>query len=301
MLVDTGPLLSIGDFARATNLTIKTLRHYHSVGLLAPVDVNAANGYRSYAVEQIPLAQVIRRLRDLDMPIDDVRAVVVAPDVEARNVLIAHHLSRLERQLRETRSHVDSLRDLLDPSAGSSAIVHRSVPVTLALAVSGDVTRTGLGTWWTSSMRAILARADAAGVRCTGALGGMYAAGLFEDEGGACTLFLPIEHPRDGVVEGAGDVECILVPAAELAVIEHSGSHRNVDLSYGALGAHVARHALGVEGPLREHYVVGPSDTSDESAWVTEICWPIFRTATSDATSVGSAAASARQDGYLAR
>jgi len=39
----------------------------------------------------------------------------------------------------------------------------------------------------------------------------------------------------------------------------------------------VAQHALAVEGPLREYYLVGPQETADESAWRTEIGWPIFQ------------------------
>jgi len=46
------------------------------------------------------------------------------------------------------------------------------------------------------------------------------------------------------------------------------------DLAYGTLAAYVASHALQVEGPIREHYLVGRQDTADENAWRTEICWP---------------------------
>jgi DNA-binding transcriptional MerR regulator len=72
--------LTIGDFSRATHLSVKTLRHYHRVGLLAPADVDADTGYRRYTTDQIPTAQVIRRFRDLDMPLDQIHAVLEAPD-----------------------------------------------------------------------------------------------------------------------------------------------------------------------------------------------------------------------------
>ena len=55
--------VTIGDFSRASHLSVKTLRHYHEVGLLEPSEVDPDNGYRYYSEEQIPLAQVIRRLR----------------------------------------------------------------------------------------------------------------------------------------------------------------------------------------------------------------------------------------------
>ncbi len=63
--------LPIGDVARATHLSVKTLRYYHRVGVLKPVDVDAHTGYRRYQTDQIPVAQVIRRFRALDMPLEE--------------------------------------------------------------------------------------------------------------------------------------------------------------------------------------------------------------------------------------
>src|ERR1700685_2065975 len=94
--------LTVGDFSRATHLSIKTLRHYHQVGLLEPTAVNPDTGYRYYSAGQIPTAQVIRRLRDLEMPVADVKAVLAAPDAPARNALITAHLSPLEAELAQT-------------------------------------------------------------------------------------------------------------------------------------------------------------------------------------------------------
>ena len=72
----------------------------------------------------------------------------------------------------------------------------------------------------------------------------------------------------------------LLAPAAELAVTVHPGSLADVDTAYGALAAYVASHALRVDGPIREYYLVGRQDTADQNAWRTEICWPIFTTGT---------------------
>jgi hypothetical protein len=48
---------------------------------------------------------------------------------------------------------------------------------------------------------------------------------------------------------------------------------------YGALATHVACYELAADGPLLEHHLVGPLDTLDESAWRTEIGWPIMKVA----------------------
>ncbi len=129
--------LTIGEFSRATHLSVKTLRHHHDVGLLEPESINPHTGYRHYSQAQIPVAQIIRRLRDLAMPV----AVVAAPDAAARNELIAAHLDRLEGDLARTREAVSSLRRLLSPPGSPLAAEHRSAPPTPAIAVRAVVDR----------------------------------------------------------------------------------------------------------------------------------------------------------------
>jgi DNA-binding transcriptional MerR regulator len=125
--------LAIGDFSRATHLTVKTLRHYHETGLLEPAQIDSQTGYRRYTTEQIPVAQIIKRFRDLDMPLIDIRAVLSAPDVQARNNLIAAHLKRLESDLARTNAAVASLRNLLEHPTPEVAIGRMQAPGVLRL------------------------------------------------------------------------------------------------------------------------------------------------------------------------
>ena len=69
-----------------------------------------------------------------------------------------------------------------------------------------------------------------------------------------------------------------MLPARDLALTVHHGPHDDIDITYGALGAYLAEHALIVDGPVHETYLVGPRDTADPSAWRTEIGWPVFAT-----------------------
>jgi effector-binding domain-containing protein len=84
--------------------------------------------------------------------------------------------------------------------------------------------------------------------------------------------------PCGDKVRAVGRVSPRIVPAVELATIVHHGSHANIDVAYGALATYVTQHALAVEVPLREYYLVGPQDTADADAWRTEIGWPVFQT-----------------------
>ncbi len=85
------------------------------------------------------------------------------------------------------------------------------------------------------------------------------------------TAFVPVE---DGIAT-AGRVERVEIPAADVAVLVHSGPFGDLDQAYGALGTFVAERVLSVDGPIREHYLVTVDDTDDPAAYRTEVCWPI--------------------------
>ena len=267
--------LPIGDFSRATHLSVKMLRHYHELGLLEPVEVDVDSGYRRYAAEQIVSAQIIRRFRDLEMPLEDIHIVLQAPDVETRNRVIASHLARLESSLARTQEAVASLRGLLDrPQDSSVPIDHRRVGATPAAAITDMVDKADVVAWYRGAMGEVAATLSAQDISPAGPLGGIFDTELFTQDRGRVTIFLPC----DPLPQPVGRVSTTVIPPAELATIVHLGSNTEVDRTYGALAAYVTQHELAAAGPIREYYLVGPSDTRDDSLWRTEIGWPIFQT-----------------------
>jgi DNA-binding transcriptional MerR regulator len=269
--------LSIGDFSRATHLTVKTLRHYHQLGLLEPAEVDPHTGYRRYAAGQIATAQVIRRFRDLGMPLEQIQGVLSAPDLRTRNERLTAHLSRLEEELGRAQWALTSLRDLVAPPALQSAparIELRAVSAVPAAAITDTVGAEESVAWLQGALGELHATLAAQNAPVGGPAGGIYADEVFTRYRGQVTIFVPCA----GSITPMGRVAPTLIPATELAVIEHPGPPDDVDRAYGTLAAYVARHALAIDGPIREYYLVGQRDTADTSRWRTEIGWPIFRT-----------------------
>jgi DNA-binding transcriptional MerR regulator/effector-binding domain-containing protein len=259
-----------------THLSVIALRHYHEVGLLIPAEIDEQSGYRFYEPGQVGTAQVIRRFRDLGMPLDQIREVLQAPDVLVRNEVIAAHLQRMEAQLALTQSVVASLRSLLERPPQPVAVEHRSVGAIRALAICDQVPAPDLDTWWEAAFRVLdAALAAAATARPAGPRAALYPAAFFELGAGEVVAYIPVA----GHVPAAGRAEVLQIPAAELAVAVHQGTLADVDQTYGALGIYVAERELGVDGPIREHYLVTQFDTDDESDLVTEVCWPVSYTA----------------------
>jgi DNA-binding transcriptional MerR regulator/effector-binding domain-containing protein len=265
--------LTVGEFSRMTHLSVKTLRHYHQVGLLEPAEVNPGTGYRYYRADQIPTAQVIRRLRDLEMPVAEVKEVLGTSETSVRNVVIAAHLDRLEDQLAKTHGAVESLRNLLEHSSAAASVAHRTVPAVAAVGIQQVVDREDVLAWWQGALGELHATVRAQGLGAAGPSGGLYGSELFQHGRGDATVFIPV----DGVVRPIGRVVPFTVPSAELAVLTHHGPLDDVDITYGELGAYATTHEISIEGPLREYYLVDAVQTPNAAEWATEIGWPIFR------------------------
>ena len=149
------------------------------------------------------------------------------------------------------------------------------MPATPAAAVSEVIDVDHASGWYQGALGELHALLAAHKVPSTGPGAAIYANDLFSHERGQATVFIPC----DGPVRATGRVTAVVVPEVELALTVHLGPHTSdLDLAYGSLASYVTEHALGVEGPIREYYVIGPNETHDESHWRTEIGWPIFHT-----------------------
>lgn len=105
-------LLAIGRFARLTGLSVKALRLYDERGILRPAFVDAGSGYRYYLREQVAAAQSIRLLRGVDMPLEDIRGLLRAADVNAARDVLAMHHRRLEQRIAAERRSLAALQRL---------------------------------------------------------------------------------------------------------------------------------------------------------------------------------------------
>jgi DNA-binding transcriptional MerR regulator/effector-binding domain-containing protein len=266
--------VSVGRFATMTHLSVKTLRHYHQVGLLQPAEVDPHTGYRYYTLEQLPTAQLIRRLRDLRMPVADVRAVLVASSPGERDTLIAAHIDHLETELANTQAAVKSLRALLDSAPGQHPVHRRAESSFPVLAITEDtLDPADIETWWRDALHELRAAADDHSMQVAGPAGGLYDECLFQHEPGEATVFIPVTTPRE-----LGRIKSLVIPAAEVATTTYHGSHADIDLAYAHLGSYIAEHELAVGWQLREYYHRDHSHTTDNTQWRTEIAWPIIDT-----------------------
>lgn len=131
-------LLTIGEFARAARLTPKALRLYDQLGLLRPVRVDAASGYRYYSPDQLERARLVAWLRRLGMPLARIAEVCDAPPTAAAEAITAF-LTVAEADLAERRELARFLISYL--SGRDNAMPVSSSPLSIRYAAASDIGR----------------------------------------------------------------------------------------------------------------------------------------------------------------
>jgi DNA-binding transcriptional MerR regulator len=105
-------LLSIGAFARRSKLSISALRFYGDAGVLVPARTDPATGYRYYGEDQLSNAELIRNLRALEMPIQEIQSFLAA-DPTAAEAILVQHWRRLRVRMKKSRRALDAVQSLL--------------------------------------------------------------------------------------------------------------------------------------------------------------------------------------------
>jgi DNA-binding transcriptional MerR regulator len=102
--------LKVGELARRTGLTVRTLHHYDAIGLLKPSGHTEA-GYRLYTASDIARLQQVLSLRQLGLSLDEVRECLDRPDFSLLEVVNAHS-ARLREQIELQRKLCERLETL---------------------------------------------------------------------------------------------------------------------------------------------------------------------------------------------
>jgi DNA-binding transcriptional MerR regulator len=210
-------MLSIGRFADATGLTVKALRHYDEIGLLTPARVDPASGYRYYQELQIEDAVTIRRLRALELPLEEIHDLMHADAGTLRDRLAAHGY-RVAEEVRDKHSLLIELGALVEGGGAEVPLEMCDLPeLRLAATIRHRplVDREGV----TEMFRTVHAWLSDRGAAPVGP-----PTALFRSGDGNGTHLVEAGFPVGSGVEGDGAVAVTVYPAARAATLLHVGS-----------------------------------------------------------------------------
>jgi DNA-binding transcriptional MerR regulator len=102
--------LKVGELAKKSGLTVRTLHHYDAIGLLTP-SARADNGYRLYNRDDIARLHRIQALRGFGLTLADIGAYLTQPDKPLSDI-IARQIAMLDAQIDKAARLRDRLQEL---------------------------------------------------------------------------------------------------------------------------------------------------------------------------------------------
>lgn len=265
-------MLKIGEFSALARISIRTLRHYDEVGLLAPAHVDAESGYRYYSVSQLPRLYRILALRDLGFPLDRIgEALGEGISAEALRGMLLLRQAEQQKQVGEETERLHRLQAVLSLIEKEGRMRH-------------DVVLKDVAPQWIVSLREPIPA-----YRFVGQLIGKLHAllGPLGVRGLGIVLLHDAEYKEESVDVEAGlyleeptqakaPLCCYQLPSAAVASIVHHGAFNRIGEAYTDLLAWVEANGYHLWGPTRELFLrVNPPARRDDSANVTEIQVPV--------------------------
>ncbi|WP_037313221.1 MerR family transcriptional regulator [Amycolatopsis orientalis] len=262
-------LMPIGVFAHATRLSVRALRNYDRLGLLVPALIDPGTGYRRYSLDQFARAGLIRRLRELEVPLAEIAEILDAGTSDDVKAAIKRHHDRVAARAAELAvisGELDSV--LAEPTRWLHVYERTRAPQPIAhLTIRTPLG--GLAELIGPSYARLFAALEAQGVAPAGPSGARYLTG--DPDELTVELFVPVDGPvrHDGGI-GSGEL-----PGGLLVATIHEGGYDDVEPAYRSLGRWIAERDRVPAGPAEELYLVAPGPSVTPEAYRTEIAWPV--------------------------
>jgi DNA-binding transcriptional MerR regulator len=262
-------MVNIGEFARLGGVSTRMLRHYDALGLLAPAEVDAYSGRRSYDATQLAVLNRLVALKGLGFSLDEVGALLrQGVDSAEMHGMLRLRQAELERQVRHDRHVLDRVTArlrLIEQETQMNAQIKTKQTDTVSIAAlsapADDASRQSTGSVVKTLFDQVIDRMEAASA----------------DRTTPIAHYVPTDSAEVQVTAGyavpSGSVpglETYSLPATEVASIVHRGPMNTISTAYQALAqwAEAAGHSLA-SPRWREHYL--EADGNDESHWIVEL------------------------------
>ncbi|MBV9196673.1 MAG: MerR family transcriptional regulator [Solirubrobacterales bacterium] len=266
-------VVPIGRFSKVTRLSIKALRHYDELGLLCPALVDPDTGWRYYSLSQGREAEVIRLLREIDVPLTEIRELLADRDPVAVRKRLEAHRARVRADLRRRQRVVSALDRLIsqeDPLM-TYPVHARQRPAQPFISLRAITTQAELSDQAGRAFRRLFEHLDHAGVEPAGAPFARYHGEEFDPDRVEVEFAVPVRE----AVEPAADIETHELKAATVATTLHEGSYAHIGRAFEAVAAWIQERGHTALGPPEEIYLVHPVEVERPEDLRTEIAWPI--------------------------
>lgn len=119
-------MLSIGEFSRATSLSLKALRLYHEQGFLIPSIVDRETSYRYYDFKDLERARIIARLRELMFSLDEIKEILSkCSDDHDTVAFLVRQQNELEARIKEYKRVTTSINTIIQKEREAAHVAQK--------------------------------------------------------------------------------------------------------------------------------------------------------------------------------
>jgi effector-binding domain-containing protein len=267
-------MLKIGDFSRLAQVSVDTLRHYDTVGLLKPTEVDPLTGYRYYAYHQLGRLNRILALKDLGLALDQI-APMLEGDISAEQLKGMLKLKRAEIE-----EHIDSEHERLARVEARLKQIESE-----ARLPSHDVVIKNVRPQLVASIRRVISAHDRVVILFEELLDYLVpydvkqwrALTIWHDEGYRdhdvdAEAVISLKTP----VPETATVKVHSLPGGVMASVVHNGAFSKLYQAHNAINTWIETNGYCICGPGRDlyHYAQEPLSDDDET-YVTEVQVPV--------------------------
>jgi effector-binding domain-containing protein len=266
-------LFSIGEFSMVSRMSVKTLRFYDDRGLLKPGHIDSKSGYRYYSSAQLPEANLIRLLRSLELPLEEIQLFLREREPEQRKTLLEQHRRKMEERVEEYLSIVSSIERITKEETEDIArkVELKELASQNILGIRLHVTYDELGESIGRAYMELFTYLGELGEYPSGPPLTLYHGEEFDES----DIDMEVGVPVNRVLPGKGEIKWRELPGGLMASTLHMGPYHEVAEAYQALDQWVKEQGYHYAGPAREIYLVNPDMVEDDADLRTEIIFPI--------------------------
>jgi DNA-binding transcriptional MerR regulator len=269
-------MIKIGDFARLSQVSIVTLRHYDELGLLKPVMVDRTTGYRYYLASQLPRLNRILALKDLGFSLeqiehaladglttDQLRGMLKLKRAEVAQRLAAEQerLARIEVRLR----HIEQEEAM--PTY--DVVLKTTPPVRVAARRVTIPTNDQVPAYLGPAFTEVSAYIRDQGAKEAGPCLAVWHTPADAAANEEAEAVVPIDRALPSSERG----QVYELPSAQVAALVHDGDFADFTQGHAALLTWIEANGYRVAGPFREIYI--RYNHNDLSESTTEIQFPV--------------------------
>lgn len=250
-------MLSIGEFSRVTQLTVKALRLYHEKGLLIPDQIDLDSRYRYYRSSAIEKALTIKQLKDLGFSLGEIKKILhECRDDQHMVALVEAKLKSIDDSIRLYKEMKQNLSLFLQRAAEDNPgtgdyealpeIKTEDIPTALVCSIRFKGRYRDVGQYF-----GVLSRA--CGRLTLGKPFSLYYDDGYKEDGADIEACVPVRK----TVKAEG-VQCRKVAGGKAVTVVHRGPYQELGGSYRQLYEYCRKNQLDRRVPIREEYLKGP-------------------------------------------